>query len=247
MTVISPATAGEGVAEGQPTVAEKALLALRAANDTRSALERERGEWQAERERLELLLATLKREADRFNAAAEKTAAETAKLRHESAGMVSSAEELRKLEEAAGATAGRLEEELDRRAGTYFPGVVPLGGAAAESVSGRLDAALKRLADTESACRKWSVEIVSGLLGGSELAVNLLRAGNACAWWQALDGSRAGTALMREGKLELRENRQPEQALRIAAAFAMYAGRLAPAWLVLPLELKLKTEPRADK
>jgi hypothetical protein len=236
---------GKIEAAEKPSVPERILLDLRAANDARTALEKERAEWQAEKARLELLEKLLKEEVERRRTETERAESGIAKIRQESAGMNSTVDEHRQLETAATEVSDRLHEALDARASASLPGVVPVGQE--DSTSRKLDVAMKRLADTEAACRMWSVEVASGFLNGEELAVRLLRAGDAGAWWMALDGLRAGTARMEGGRLLLEEIRETGLRDRILSAFSMQAGRMVADWLVLPLAAGTKPKAAVKK
>lgn len=222
-------------AEEASTIPEQVLTDLRSANDLRTALETQRADWEAEKSRLELLMKLLQTETQRHQQEAERARAESAKIRKESENMTSAIDAYRMLQAAEKIVAGQLQEALDQRQPEALPGVIPLGVGDDKDPAGPLSAALSRLADTETAAKEISVEVVQGMLGKEELAVRMLRAGAVAAWWISLDGNRAGTAHQQDGILYLTETTSPEERVRIQSAFAVQAGQSVPAWLLLPV------------
>jgi hypothetical protein len=77
---IAPPVRAQEQPSGDADTAQAILDEIRATNDLRAALSRERAAWDDERSRLEILKATLAAERDRWLAAAESSRAAAAAL-----------------------------------------------------------------------------------------------------------------------------------------------------------------------
>ena len=221
---------------GEPSIPDQVMAELRAANAARAELLREEQDWALEKARLELLRTTVHDEAERLGNEAEGARIEAAQLRAK-AGILRAAQQKLELAEAMiDALAERLEQALDVLAGKSLPGLVPPDTAAGITDPGkRLAAGVQRLHMAEQQARKTGIELVTGNLGGRQLTVKLLRIGGTAAWWIALDGSQAGTASVRDGKLVLSTAQTPRDLEAIRKAFAVAEGRRAPDWALLPM------------
>lgn len=198
---------------------------LRAANALRGELAREHAAWAAERQRLEALVAATEAEAaaqaeaaaaaGRRRAAAERAAA----LARSDLGAVR-----RRVDEAGRALAAALAAA----ARAAPPGAVPQ-----PEPGGGFEAATQALERAERAAGAVAVEVVAGTRDGRTEAVKLLRVAGAAAWWTALDGSAAGTARWRDGRLDLIDG---DDAVRrsVLAAIAQAEGRAQPGIVLLP-------------
>jgi len=232
-----------GVRGAEPDSTAPAAIAAQVAEDlhlagvARTAYEKALTAAREEQARQEVLLQTLtagRQKAEQQTAAARR---EIARIRAETAGATSAIDATRAVEKVADSLAETLNRELDRTEKNVFPGIVPDADKTPPDDPGeRFRRALFRLENAENAQKEWNCEIVSGWLGQQELAVRLLRYGGTAAWWLSLDGKAAGTAKMVNGKLALRPADNPEIAENIARAFAAFAGRLAPDWIMLPVE-----------
>lgn len=223
--------------------AGRLLEEIRAANTARAAAEGERAAWNAERERLEAIRSGVVAEAQRLAAEAEaaekKAAALEADLRRLGSG--SDLETVRALlTDLARDIRVRLAE-LARD--------LPPGAVAVPSEGGDFDAAARALDATERAASSVAVEVVTGRLAGTEIAVRLLRISGAAAWWAALDGgrgdgqgARAGTASMVNGVLTLEPVADPAPILR---AIAQAEGRAPPSIALLPAPSSLSAAASA--
>ncbi len=230
------AFAADADGSGRPSTADRVAAELRAARAARSRLLAERQQWQAEQARLELLRETVRREARRLEAAADNAARREAELRKRLARRQKRLDRLQALRQAVGGVCDRLAGALDKLAAQSLPGwIPPATAAAAADAAQRLTAASERLTEAERRAGTAGVEVVAGRLGGRTLAVRLLRAGGAAAWWVSLDGRQAGTASMAGGQLTLQPAATAEDAEAIRKAFAVAESRAAPDWTLLPV------------
>lgn len=227
-----PGAPGPGPAADVP---QQVMAQLRAANEARGQLLRERQAWELERAKLALLAGAVQDEAGRLAAEARAARQAETDLRARAADLQARRERLELVEAALDALAGQLTEALDAVAVGSLPGLVPPSSEAAGEGGGRLAAATRRLDGAERQARKAGIELVVGVLGGDTATVKLLRAGGAAAWWMSLDGSRAGTAERERGRLVLRPARGRQDAEAVMKAFAIVEGRAAPDWVLLPM------------
>ena len=229
-----PLAGGAGPEEAG-TVPQQVQADLAAAHRARSRLAEETEAWAAEKERLRLLVSAVRRRAQRLETEADAAAAARDGLKKKVDTLSAKKERLDAVEALLDALAERLEKDLEALAAGSLPGLVPPDTAAgAGDPARRLDAAVARLAETESRLGTTAVEIVAGVLEGREVTVKLLRTGNAAAWWVSLDGDKAGTARADGERLVLVPLDAPEAGRAIRKAVAMAEGRAAPGWTLLP-------------
>jgi len=230
--------AGPAVGQAAPTpsTADRALLDLQAADAARAELVREDQAWADERASLELLADAVESEAKRLAAEAAEARARAANLRTQAADVGERGRRLAAVLAAFDALARRVESALDDVRAHALPGLVPeadvLAGADGAE---RLTAALRRLDEAEHQARRAAVELVAGELAGQAVTVRLLRAGAVAAWWVSLDGSRAGTARVQQGRVVLTPAPTADAAARIRTAVAVAQGHLAPRLVTLPV------------
>lgn len=222
-----------------PALPKQVMAELRHANAARAQLLREEQDWAMEAEQLELLLATVNDEAGRLTAQADGALRDQAELQKQLAGVRARQERAEQTEATVDTLCERLERALDDLASRSLPGLVPPDRAAnITEPDKRLAAAAGRLEMTERRARKAAVEIVQGSLDGKTVTIKLLRLGGVSAWWLALDGEQAGTAMMAAGSLTLRQADRPEDVQAITKALAIVEGRAAPNWVLLPITRK---------
>lgn len=215
---------------------EQVMAELRAANAARSRLLREEQAWALDKQKLELLRATVRAEALRLSAAAEQARSQRAELRKQTAQARADEQRLERIEAMIDTLCERLEKALAALGGRCLPGLVPPDTAAAiTDPAERLAAAARRVDEARRRAQKAGVEIVVAELDGRQVTVKLLRAGGAAAWWAALDGQRAGIAAVVDGKLTLLPAKTPGDADAVRKAFAIAEGRAAPHWVLLPI------------
>jgi hypothetical protein len=213
-------------AEPAADPAMAALNDLRAAGQARSAQAAAEAAWRDERDRLVSLVAAAKAEAARLaeDATAAEQAAATAKAE---AAALGDSDELARVEAILTAAGARLRDRLTDLAKAHPPGAVAVPADPA------FDAAVRAIDASERAAAQVAVEVVTGSLEGKPLAVRLLRAGGAAAWWASLDGVRAGTAAPGPDGVRL-VAAPPDEAAAIRRAVEIAEGRHAPAIVVLP-------------
>jgi hypothetical protein len=222
-------------ADDAGTVPERIQAELTVAHRARSQLAEEERAWAEEKERLNLLLTTVRRRTEQLQAEAGDAAAARDALREEVESLSAKRERLDAVETLLDTLAERLEQDLAALAAGTLPGLVPPDAAAGiTDPARRFDAAVARLQETESRLGTVTVEIVTGILDGREVTVKLLRAGAAAAWWTSLDGQRAGTARLDGDRLVLTPVDSAATADAVRKAVAVAEGRAAPAWVLLP-------------
>ncbi len=233
------AAAGAGEASkpsGDAPVGEQAMAQLHAANAAREQLLREEESWRGEKQRLRLLLDTVRREAEELEKRAAEAGAQAVELRKPIGDLKASQQRLEQVEAMLDALADRLEKALAKRYQNTLPGLVPVDRAARiTDPTARLTAAAQRLDEARRQARRAAVEVVTGRLVAREITVKLLRIGGVAAWWTTLDGERAGTAAVQQGRLLLTPASKGGQAA-IQRAFAIVEGRAAPDWALLPAD-----------
>lgn len=209
--------------------AATALEQLRAANQVRRDQAREAAAWTQERQRLEALIAATKADTARSerDALAAENARDAARQRVAALAGSSDLEALRARLVQAGV---RWNAVLAQLAATLPPGVVPPARAEDDA----FDAGVKALDAAERAAGGVAVEVVTGTRDGQPAAVKMLRIAGAAAWWVALDGSAAGTVMVKNGALELQAISGEPERLAIAAALAQAEGRSGPTVVLLP-------------
>ncbi len=223
-------TAPLGVLSG--STADEAIEYLRSANELRSQRSSEEQSWQLERERQELLLATLADELKRIETKQGTLKAQIATLEVERPTEI--AKNANQIESLMTEIASHIERELERRAPTLPPGALPTPLIDRGTPAETLASAMKSLSEAERRAGQVSIELVEGTLDGQARSVELLRLGGLAAWWTSLDGGQAGTASMVQGALTLQL--EPNIATRdaISQAIRIARGRAAPSLVTLP-------------
>jgi len=217
------------------SIPDQVQAELAAAHRARTTLAGEHQAWAMEKQRLQLLLSTVRRRTEQFKADAAEAGNTRGALAKRVEALTSVQARLEAVEAMLDTLAEGLEKDLQTLAAEALPGLVPPDTAAGlTNPARRFDAAVARLDDTERRLANATVEIVTGTVDGEEATVKLLRVGNAAAWWTALDGARAGTARQTRDGLTLTPAPSPEVVQAIHKAFAIAEGRVAPDWVVLP-------------
>lgn len=219
-----------------PVVSEQVLSELRGAGEARKALLAEHQDWALDREKLELLKATILGEAQRHGKQAQQARQAEKALRDRLQRQQERHGRLLAVEAAVDSLCERLEKALADLAGRSLPGVVPPDRS--ESVTEparRLAAAVERLDDAARRAKRSAVEVVGGSLAGRPTAVRLLRIGGVAAWWMSLDGHSVGTAAVRDGRCVLTPTTEAPDADAIRKAFGIAEGRATPDWVLLPV------------
>ena len=246
--------AGHGVSQttsrdaGLP-VSEQVLAELDRANAARAKLSSEQSKWRAEKQKIELLLSTIRQQTRNCQAQADRDN----KLRQLREKQIATFETNRKrladIETMLDSLCERLEVSLAKLRAENLPGLVPPDRAQSiTDPAGRLASATGRIEEALARGKNSSVELVTGSLAGEEITIKLLRAGAAAAWWVSLDGLQAGTARMERGKLVLTRAAEAVDNQSIIAAFNVIEGRLAPSWLLLPADqLKISSDKEAKQ
>lgn len=196
------------VIAAEPPALDEAL----AANRARQEAAGEESRWRAEQERLQALVAAAQAEAARAQDEAAQARRQVTETRQD-LGTPAQVEAVRARLDAA---AVRQRQALADLAKTLPPGAVVVP---AESTSEAVAAAV---AATERAAGQVTVEVVSGVLGGSPRAAKVLRVAGARAWWLALDGRAGGIVRVHDGVVEFLPLADPRP---IAEALAAVEGR----------------------
>ncbi len=228
--------AGPDDAQDAATVPEKVQAHLAAAHAARTELAKEREAWAMEKERLQLLASTVRSEAERFQALAEKARRQETDLRTRTEDLTTAKWRLEHVEAMIDSLAERLEKALEALAAKSLPGLVPPDTAAAiTEPAKRLAADARRLDELRHRTATANIELIVGTLGGRTVTVRLLRAGAVAAWWMTLDGKQTGAAAVESGKVILSPSKTPDEKAAIRKAFAIADGHAAPDWVLLPV------------
>jgi len=220
-------------------VSEQVMAQLRAAGEARAQRLKETQQWALEKQKLELLKATVARESRRHRAAAAEARQTETKLRARLEQHQARQQRLKAVEGVVDAICERLEKALDELAAKSLPGLVPPDRAAGITEPGRrLAAGVDRLRQVRRRTTQAAVEVVGASLDGQAVAVKILRAGGVAAWWLSLDGKKAGTAVVRDGQTILSAAADLQDTQAIRKAFAIAEGRGTPDWALLPVQTK---------
>ena len=219
--MIVPALASLVVAATAPDPAALALEAALAASKARTAEAEAERTWQAERERLEALVAMARAEAGRQRTEAATARSDAERLRATAPPTTT----LPVVQETLRTGAARVRAALADLARRLPPGAVAVPTEdSAESVAAALAA-------SERAAGAVAVEVISGVLRGQPRAAKVLRVAGARAWWLALDGQEGGTVAVADGIVTFTPVADPRP---IAAALAAVEGRGTPRLELLP-------------
>ena len=196
------------VIAAEPPALDEAL----AANRARQEAAGEESRWRAEQERLQALVAAAQAEAARAQDEAAQARRQVTETRQD----LGTPAQVEAVRARLDAVAVRQRQALTDLAKTLPPGAVVVP---AESTSEAVAAAV---AATERAAGQVTVEVVSGVLGGSPRAAKVLRVAGARAWWLALDGRAGGIVRVHDGVVEFLPLADPRP---IAEALAAVEGR----------------------
>jgi len=209
---------------------------LTAANEARARRLQEQDEWVRERQRMELLQATIGRETERAEDAAAASRQTIRDLEQNGRVQIEERRKVEALRSLLDRLSGRIHAALTAIEKACPPGVIPgqqpQSSATAEM---RFLKATDLLAQAKRESSRAGVEIVSGLLDGEVVTVRLLRLGGIACWWRSLDGKQSGRAAVSEGELRL-STVTADEGVSIGRAFDMVVGRSAPGWVVLHVE-----------
>jgi len=211
------------------------LEELRAAAEARASLQEEEAAWAAERERLKLLLESVRAESERFAASAAEARRQAEPLQADLNDLEAERQREGRIRDMLARLAEELEVGLDEVAAGCPPGLVPAPSGAARDPAERFLAAVQQLEGAERRADEAAVQLVSAELDDQPAAVRLLRAGGAAAWWMSLDAARAGPAVVEDGALRLLPAPSPQDREAIVRAFDIADGRSAPEWALLPI------------
>lgn len=212
--------------------AAAALATIGEANAARAAQAEEAAQWAAERERLQAILDAIAIERGRMETAAASASAE-ADAHAAVLAELDDASDLDAIRRQLAGEAADLGERLTRLGAGLPPGIVPTVTSGGDGIDA-FDAVVAALAAAERAGGSVAIDIVSGELAGEDRAVKLLRVAAAAGWWLGLDGGRAGSARMVDGKLQLLAIDDPAVVAAIEAAVAIVEGRAQGALVELP-------------
>ena len=214
---------------------QKVISELEAADSSRARLVEEEQEWRSEKQRLELLLQSVRRETERLTSAANDADKRAEKLREQIAEVEDEHSRARAVEDMVVSVSQDLEDALQDLSSQSPPGLVPDASEDRPAeASARLSAAARRLDRAEQRLSDTSMELVTGDLDGKSMTVKLLRAGGVGAWWVSLDGTQAGTAVAGQDGLILQPAGSDDEVAAISHAVAIAEGRAAPEWVLLP-------------
>lgn len=219
--MIVPALASLVVAATAPDPAALALEAALAASKARTAEAEAERTWQAERERLEALVAMARAEAERQRTEAATARSDAERLRATAPPTTT----LPVVQETLRTGAARVRAALADLARRLPPGAV------AVPTEDSAEAVAAALAASERAAGAVAVEVISGVLRGQPRAAKVLRVAGARAWWLALDGQEGGTVAVADGIVTFTPVADPRP---IAAALAAVEGRGTPRLELLP-------------
>jgi hypothetical protein len=217
--------------EAQADPAARILEDLRAANVARSALATEESDWRVERERLDAVREAIVADSERLE---RETLEAEAQRKHSETDLTSlgtGSDDFEPIRVALAESAKTMAAKLSELAKKSPPGAVAVPAEAGEAA---FDDAVRALDATERAASMVSIEVVPGQLGSQAMAVKVLRVAGACAWWIGLDGVDAGTAAIKDGRLELLKATDEADRRAIVRAFAIAEGRHAAELVVLP-------------
>ena len=232
-----------------PLAAFAPVLALLAgvvgAAETDAALAEARAALALEHQRAVLLASWEKERADLERLAAARTIAleaadaQLAGLRARLAAR--QAESARLAEEGAALAADQLAARATLVALTGMLAPFPAGsapGAQADAdapVLERLRAVAAALEAVRASAGRWEIEIAEGVgPGGGAVAVQVVKAGYAAAWYVSLDGAQAGTAQRAGARWTLQPDADPAVVAAVSAAIAQLRGNTVPEALLLP-------------
>ena len=217
------------VAAAEPDAALAEARAALALEHQRAAL---LASWEKERADLERLATARAIALDAADAQLAELRAKLAARQAESAHLAEEAAGLAADQQAARATLVALTALLAPFPAASAPGVK----ADAEApLPEQLRAAAAALEAVRAGAGRWEIEIAEGVApGGATLAVQVVKAGYAAAWYISLDGAQAGTAQRAGARWTLHPDADPAIAAAVGAAIAQLRGNTVPEALLLP-------------
>jgi len=216
-------------------IADRILSALQAANAVRGENSREAQRWKEERQRLQVLEATLRQRIEQQRLQQKKLEAQIDTLRKQNKEIEPQRLLISKLKDLAMSNANKIHTTLDQKAQTLVPGVIQKRNDEEQEALNQIQSALNRLEATENNMKNVAIELATGRYEGKPLAVELLRMGGALAWWRSFDGKRAGHAVVKNGLLELSATENDSERRAINQACNIAKGRAAPEIVLLPI------------
>lgn len=224
---------------GKASVSELVISELKSANQARQTLLKERQQWQAEEQRLKLLISTIKDRIARYKSEIDDDNVLIGQLEEKGKKLASLRARLESLSSMIDKVSGWLEKRIDAIEADSLPGLIAPKTKSGYDSAGQFSAIFSRLTKSIERGADSAVELVAGHLGDKEITVKLIRAGGAAAWWVSLDGARSGHALMKESMLILTEAENEDVARRIMKVLAVLETRAAPEIVVLPIKRSL--------
>ncbi len=233
---LSAVAAGTADTTTDTPVSEQIIAELQQADRARSQRMSEAQEWEMEEQRLELLLSTLQREAERLEKEASRDEGEYSLKEKEASALIEKESKLQEWRIQLDELAEVINSELDELNRISPPGLVPkqIPPTSAKPEE-HFYTALRRLDQTTRMTESAGIELVSGTLNGESVTVRLLRAGGVTAWWQSLDGENGGTATSTSGNLTLQTGTAGEIE-QIHQSFEIMESRSPAKWVFLPMQ-----------
>ena len=216
-------------------IADRILSALQAANAVRGENSREAQRWKEERQRLQVLEATLRQRIEQQRLQQKKLTAEINNLRKQNKEIEPQRLLISRLKKLATSNANKIHTALDQKAQNLVPGIIEKRSDEEQEALNQIQSALNRLEATENNMKNVAVELATGRYEGKPLAVELLRMGGALAWWRSFDGKRAGHATVKNGILKLSATKDDSERRAINQACNIAKGRTAPELVLLPI------------
>jgi len=222
------------VLPGEVPVSEKILHQLQSAGHARRTLLKEREEWAAEKQRLELLVSTVQQRSARYRKKTEENQKRIAEYGKKDRELADLRDRHQAVSEVIDQMAAWLKKQLDEMDTESIPGLVAPATEKADDPAGRLSSGVIRLTRSIERGRDSAIELVSGFIGEKEITVNLVRAGGVAAWWVSLDWNKAGVARVEDGRLILEPAAGFVEAGEIKKALEILKKRRSPELLILP-------------
>ena len=244
--ILMPMSSALAQPEGN-RVADKILTALQAANAVRGENAREAQRWKEERQRLQVLEATLRQRIEQQKLQQKKLKAEIANLREQNKELEPQRLLISQLKKLATTKANLIHEVLEQKSKNHAPGVIQKKTDKEREALNQIQSALNRLEATENNMKNVTVELATGVFQGKPLAVELLRLGGALAWWRSFDGKKAGHATVQNGVLKLIPSDVAADRRAINLACNIAKGRAAPELVLLPIRSQSRTNQSPEK
>ncbi len=215
--------------------ADQVLEALRAANQARQEQAKAQAAWALEQQQLKLLIAESRRQQERIKQQIKKDAQVIKDKQKSLKHFDSQAQQSLALDTVLLEMSKHCHSELDQRARSMTHGSIAAPGKQAADPAMQFLHAAARLQQSVNNSREWHVSLSDGLLNDKPYVCEILRMGNACAWWASRDGKRAGIVKRKDGKNILIPITDTKHVVAIQAAVAIVHGDRAPALIALPI------------